>query len=37
MMKLRKQLNPCGRIVVWIAGETGLLNGIGKYSTEENA
>ncbi len=37
VMELRKQLSPFGRLVVWIAGETGLLNGVDKYSTEEDA
>jgi len=37
VMELRKQLSPFGRLVVWIAGETGLLHGIDKYSTEKDA
>jgi glycerophosphoryl diester phosphodiesterase len=37
VMELRKQLSPFGRLVVWIAGETGLLHGVDKYSTEEDA
>ena len=37
VMELRKQLSPFGRLVVWIAGETGLLHGVDNYSTEEDA
>jgi glycerophosphoryl diester phosphodiesterase len=37
VMELRKQLSPFGRLVVWIAGEAGLLPGIDKFSTEEDA
>jgi glycerophosphoryl diester phosphodiesterase len=37
VMELRKQLSPFGRLVVWVAGETGLLHGVDKYSTEEDA
>jgi len=37
VMELRKHLSPFGRLVVWIAGETGLLYGVDKYSTVENA
>jgi len=37
VMELRKQLSPFGCLVVWIAGETGLLHGVDKYSTEEDA
>ncbi len=37
VMELRKQLSPLGRLFVWIASETGLLHGIDKYSTEEDA
>jgi glycerophosphoryl diester phosphodiesterase len=37
VMELRRQLSPFGRLVVWIAGEAGLLPGIDKFSTEEDA
>jgi len=37
VMELRKHLSPFGRLVVWIAGEAGLLPGIDKLSTEEDA
>jgi glycerophosphoryl diester phosphodiesterase len=37
VMELRKQLTPFGRLIVWIAGETGFLHGVDKYSTEEDA
>ena len=37
VMKLRKQLSPFGRLIVWIAGETGFLHGVDKYSIEEDA
>ena len=37
VMELRKHLSPFGRLVVWIAGETGLLHGAERVSTEEDA
>jgi glycerophosphoryl diester phosphodiesterase len=37
VLELRKQLSPFGGLVVWVAGETGLLRGVDKYSTAENA
>ena len=37
VMELRKQLGPLGRLVVWVAGETGLLHGVDKYSSDEDA
>jgi glycerophosphoryl diester phosphodiesterase len=37
VMELRRQLSPFGRLVVWIAGEAGLLHGVDKFSTEEDA
>jgi len=37
VMELRRELSPFGRLVVWIAGEAGLLPGIDKFSTEEDA
>lgn len=37
VMALRTHLGPLGRLVVWIAGETGLLHGVDKYSSEEDA
>jgi len=37
VLELRKQLSPFGRLVVWIAGETGLLRGVDKYSTADDA
>lgn len=37
VIKLRRQLSPFGRLVVWIAGESGLLHGVDNYATEENA
>jgi glycerophosphoryl diester phosphodiesterase len=37
VIELREQLSPFGRIVVWIAGEIGLLHGADKYSIEEDA
>ena len=37
VMELRTQLTPFGRLIVWIAGETGFLHGVDKYSTEEDA
>jgi glycerophosphoryl diester phosphodiesterase len=37
VIEWRKQLGPFGRLVVWVAGETGLLHGVDKYSTEEDA
>ena len=37
VMELRKQLGPLGRLVVWVAGETGLLHGVDNYSSDEDA
>ena len=37
VLELRKQLSPFGRLVVWVAGETGLLRGVDKYSTADDA
>jgi glycerophosphoryl diester phosphodiesterase len=37
VMEFRTQLTPFGRLIVWIAGETGFLHGVDKYSTEEDA
>jgi glycerophosphoryl diester phosphodiesterase len=37
VMALRKQLTPFGRMIVWIGGETGLLHGADRISTEEDA
>jgi glycerophosphoryl diester phosphodiesterase len=37
VMELRKHLSPFGCLVVWIAGETGLLHGVDRVSTEEDA
>jgi len=37
VMELRKQLSPLGRLVVWIAGEAGLLHGVDKFASEEDA
>ncbi len=36
-MKLREQLSPIGRLLVWIAGESGLLRGVDKSSSVDNA
>jgi glycerophosphoryl diester phosphodiesterase len=33
----RARLTPLGRLVVWLAGETGLLRGAGKTSAREDA
>jgi glycerophosphoryl diester phosphodiesterase len=35
--EVRDELSPLGRIVVWIAGETGLLRGSDEESAEEDA
>jgi glycerophosphoryl diester phosphodiesterase len=35
--ELRADLTPTGRFVIWMAAETGLLRGIDKKSTEEDA
>lgn len=37
VLELREDLTPFGRIIVWIAGETGLLQGLGKSSSREDA
>jgi glycerophosphoryl diester phosphodiesterase len=37
VLELREQLGPFGRLIVWIAGETGLLHGVDTYSSEEDA
>ena len=37
VMELRKDLSPFGRLIVWIAGETGLLRGADMVSTEDDA
>ena len=37
VMALRKQLTAFGRMIVWIGGETGLLHGADRISTEEDA
>ena len=35
--KLRAEVTPVGRFIVWIAGEVGLLHGLDKTSPEEDA
>jgi glycerophosphoryl diester phosphodiesterase len=35
--ELRADLTPTGRFVIWMAAETGLLRGIDKKSTKEDA
>jgi glycerophosphoryl diester phosphodiesterase len=35
--KLRAEVTPLGRFIVWIAGEVGLLRGMDETSSEENA
>jgi glycerophosphoryl diester phosphodiesterase len=37
VMALRKHLTPFGRMIVWIAGETGLLHSADMVSTEDDA
>jgi glycerophosphoryl diester phosphodiesterase len=37
VLELREQLSPLGRLLIWIAGETGLLRGADEVSTEEDA
>jgi glycerophosphoryl diester phosphodiesterase len=37
VLALRKQLSPFGRLVVWIAGETGLLHGGDAVSVDADA
>jgi len=37
VLEFRKQLSPFGRLVVWVASETGLLRGVDKYSTADDA
>ena len=35
--ELRARLNPLGRVVLWLAGESGLLRGAGNTSAREDA
>lgn len=37
MLALREQLSPLGHLVVWIAGETGLIRDLGGGSAKEDA
>ena len=37
VLELREQLSPLGRLLIWIAGETGLLRGADESSPEEDA
>ena len=35
--ELRAEVTPVGRLIIWIAGEVGLLRGVDETSSEENA
>jgi hypothetical protein len=35
--KLRAEVTPVGRFIVWIAAEVGLLRGLDETSTKEDA
>ena len=37
VLALREQLSPLGHLVIWIAGETGLLQDLGDASASEDA
>ena len=37
VLELRAQLSPAGRLIIWIAGETGLLRGAKESSAAEDA
>ena len=37
VLQLREQLSPLGRLLVWIAGEIGLLRGVDGFSSAEDA
>lgn len=37
VMELRENLSPFGRLIVWIAGETGFLKGVNQVSAENDA
>jgi glycerophosphoryl diester phosphodiesterase len=37
VLEFREQLGPVGRLLVWIAGETGLLRGADEISPAEDA
>ncbi len=37
VLEFREQLSPVGRLLVWIAGETGLLRGVDEASPAEDA
>ena len=37
VLELRERLSPAGRLLIWIAGETGLLRGVDEISPAEDA
>jgi hypothetical protein len=37
VLEFREQLGSVGRLLVWIAGETGLLHGADEVSPAEDA
>jgi glycerophosphoryl diester phosphodiesterase len=37
VMEYRDTLGPFGRMLIWVAGETGLLRGSDESSNEEDA
>jgi len=37
VQEIRAELTPFGRLLVWIAGEVGLLDGLEESSTEDDA
>ena len=37
VMEIRDQLTPIGRLILWIAGESGMLRGVHEASLEDDA
>jgi hypothetical protein len=37
VQEIRAELTPFGRLLVWIAGEAGLLDGVEESSTRDDA
>ena len=37
VLEFREQLSPFGRLLIWIAGETGFLRGVDEASPAEDA
>ena len=37
VLELREHLSPIGRLLIWIAGEIGLLRGVDEFSSAKDA